>query len=295
MESLEFRGKVLIEALPYIQKFHGNVMVIKLGGHAMVNEKALDSVVKDIMLLHYVGIKTVVVHGGGPEISEKMEKLGKKPEFIAGLRITDSETMEIVEMVLDGIVNSKIVATFTRHGGKAVGLSGRDGMMILARKKSPEKVMMKGEEMHVDLGYVGEVERVNPEVLNLLLDRGFIPVISPIAIDRNGARLNLNADAVAGDLSVAIRARRLIMLTDVPGLLDDPSDEKSLISRISVNELERLVEEGRISGGMIPKVNACITAIKGGVERAHIINGSMSRSILLELFTDKGVGTMVEP
>lgn len=295
MESLEFRGKVLIEALPYIQKFHGNIMVIKLGGHAMVNEGALESVVKDIMLLHYVGIKPVVVHGGGPEISEKMEKMGKKPEFIAGLRITDRETMEIVEMVLDGIVNSKIVATFTRHGGKAVGLSGRDGMLILARKKSPRKVIMAGEEKHVDLGYVGEVESVNPEVLNLLLERDFIPVISPIAIDKNGARLNLNADAVAGELAVSLRAKRLIMMTDVQGLLEDPSNERSLISRIRIDELKNRLEEGRISGGMIPKVNACITAIKGGVERAHIINGSIARSILLELFTDTGVGTMVEP
>lgn len=295
MESLEFRGKVLIEALPYIQKFHGNVVVIKLGGHAMVNERALESVVKDIMLLHYVGIKTVVVHGGGPEISEKMEKMGKKPEFIAGLRVTDRETMEIVEMVLDGIVNSKIVAMFAKHGGKAVGLSGRDGMLIVAKKKSPKKVVMEGEEKHIDLGYVGEVESVNPDVLNLLLDSNFIPVISPIAIDRNGARLNLNADAVAGELAVALKARRLIMMTDVPGLLEDPSDTSTLISKIKVDELEKLLNDGKISGGMIPKINACLTAIKGGVERAHIIDGSMTHSILLELFTDEGVGTMVEP
>ena len=295
MESLEFRGKVLIEALPYIQKFHGNVMVIKLGGHAMVNERALENVVKDIMLLHYVGTKTVVVHGGGPEISEKMEKMGKKPEFIAGLRVTDRETMEIVEMVLDGIVNSKIVAMFAKHGGKAVGLSGRDGMLIVAKKKSPKKIVMEGEERHIDLGYVGEVESVNPEVLNLLLDSNFIPVISPIAIDRNGSRLNLNADAVAGELAVALKARRLIMMTDVPGLLEDPSDMNTLISKIKVEELEKLLNDGKISGGMIPKINACLTAIKGGVERAHIIDGSMTHSILLELFTDEGVGTMVEP
>jgi acetylglutamate kinase len=286
--------ELLVEALPYIREFHGKIMVIKIGGHAMVNYEVLEDTIRDIILLYFVGIKPVVVHGGGPEISEKMEKLGLKPKFIEGLRVTDSETMEVVEMVLDGKINSQIVTTFIRLGGKAVGLSGKDGLLIVAKKK--EMKMKKGdEEIIIDLGFVGETEYVNPEILKILLESGFIPVVSPVATDLSGNTYNLNADIVAGDIAAALKAKKLIMLTDVPGILKDLEDEKSLISRITVDELENMLISGLIAGGMKPKVEAVIRAVKGGVERAHIIDGSKPHSILLELFTREGIGTMVEP
>ena len=286
--------KVLVEALPYIKEFYGSCMVIKIGGHAMVNEKVLESTIKDILLLYFVGIKPIVVHGGGPEITEKMEKLGIKPKFVDGLRVTDRETMEIVEMVLDGKINSKIVTTFIKYGGRAVGLSGKDGLLIIARKKIIRK-RKNGEEVEIDLGFVGETEYVNPEILRVLIDHGYIPVISPVASDLEGNTYNINADIVAGHIASAIRAKKLIMLTDVPGILRDLKDPNSLISRMRVEELERMLEEGKIAGGMIPKVEAVLKALKGGVERAHIIDGSKEHAILLELFTKEGIGTMVEP
>ncbi len=290
MENVE----LLIEALPYIKEFHGATMVIKIGGHAMVDDRILEETIKDIVLLYFVGIKPVVVHGGGPEISEKMERLGLKPKFVEGLRVTDRETMEVVEMVLDGKVNSKIVTTFIRHGGKAVGLSGKDGLLIVARKK--EMRMKKGdEEVIVDLGFVGETEYVNPEILRILLENGFIPVVSPVATDLAGNTYNLNADTVAGDIAAALKAKKLIMLTDVPGILADPNDSSSLISKMRLSELEELQAKGVVRGGMKPKVEAIVRALKGGVEKAHIIDGSKPHSILLELFTREGVGTMIEP
>lgn len=287
------RVELLIEALPYIKEFHGTIMVIKIGGHAMIDDRILEETIKDIILLYFVGIKPVIVHGGGPEISEKMEKFGLKPKFIEGLRVTDKETMEIVEMVLDGKINSKIVTTFIRHGGKAVGISGKDGLLIVARKK--EMKMKKGEkEVIVDLGFVGETDYVNPEILRILLENGFIPVVSPVATDLAGNTYNLNADTVAGDIAAALKAKKLIMLTDVPGIMRDINDRNSLISKIKLGELLEMVEKGTIVGGMKPKVEAVIRALKGGVEKAHIIDGSKPHSILLELFTKKGVGTMVE-
>jgi acetylglutamate kinase len=286
--------ELLIEALPYIKDFHSTTMVIKIGGHAMVNDRVLEETIKDILLLYFVGIKPVVVHGGGPEISEKMERLGLKPKFVEGLRVTDRETMEVVEMVLDGKINSKIVTTFIRNGGKAVGLSGKDGLLVVARKK--EMKMRKGEEeIIVDLGFVGETEFVNPDIIRILLDNGFIPVISPVATDLAGNTYNLNADIVAGDIAAALKAKKLIMLTDVPGILREPENPSSLISRITLSELEEMKRIGVLKGGMIPKVEAVIKALKSGVERAHIINGSRPHSILIELFTKEGIGTMVEP
>ncbi len=290
MENVE----LLVEALPYIKEFHGTTMVIKIGGHAMVNEKVLEETIKDVLLLHYVGIKPVVVHGGGPEISEKMERLGIKPKFVEGLRVTDEQTMEVVEMVLDGKINSKIVTTFIRYGGKAVGLSGKDGLMLVARKK--EMRMKRGdEEVIVDLGYVGETEYVNPQILDVLLDNGYIPVVSPVASDLAGKVYNLNADTVAGDIAAALKAKKLIMLTDVPGILRDPSDPSSLVRTMRVSELEEMVNSGIIVGGMKPKVEAVIRALRGGVEKAHVIDGSKPHAILLELFTKEGIGTMVVP
>ncbi len=290
MENVE----LLVEALPYIKEFHGTTMVIKIGGHAMVNEKVLEETIKDVLLLHYVGIKPVVVHGGGPEISEKMERLGIKPKFVEGLRVTDEQTMEVVEMVLDGKINSKIVTTFIRYGGKAVGLSGKDGLMLVARKK--EMRMKRGdEEVIVDLGYVGETEYVNPQILDVLLDNGYIPVVSPVASDLAGKVYNLNADTVAGDIAAALKAKKLIMLTDVPGILRDPSDPSSLVRAMRVSELEEMMNSGIIAGGMKPKVEAVIRALRGGVEKAHVIDGSKPHAILLELFTKEGIGTMVVP
>ncbi len=287
------RVQAIVEALPFIREFHGSCMVIKIGGNAMVSEEALEKTIRDVLLLYFVGIKPVVVHGGGPEISEKMEKLGIKPKFVDGLRITDEATLEVVEMVLDGKINSKIVTTFIKNGGKAVGLSGRDGLLVIARKKVKKK--REGEkEVIIDLGYVGETEYVNPDVLQILMERGFIPVVSPVAADLEGRCYNVNADVVAGNIAAALKAKKLIMLTDVPGILRDVSDPESLISRMSLKELEEMLERGKLAGGMVPKAEAVVHALKGGVEKAHIIDGSREHAILLELFTRKGIGTMIE-
>ncbi len=284
---------VLVEALPYIRDFHGSCMVIKMGGHAMVDKDIMESTIKDILLLYYVGIKPVIVHGGGPEISSKMEQMGIKPKYVDGLRITDKETMEVVEMVLDGKVNSQIISTFIRNGGKAVGISGKDGLLIIARKKEIKKIE-DNKEVSIDLGHVGETEYINPEILEVLTDKGLIPVISPVAADLEGETYNINADIVAGNVAASLKAKKLIMLTDVPGLMDDPDDKSSVISQIKTDELERKLNNNELRSGMIPKAEAIIAALKGGVERAHIINGSKEHSILLELLTREGTGTMVE-
>ena len=295
-ESVEKLAKVqaIVETLPYIKEFHGSCMVIKIGGNAIVKEDMLEKTIRDILLLYFVGIKPVVVHGGGPEISEKMEKFGIKPKFVDGLRITDEATLEVVEMVLDGKINSKIVTTFIKNGGKAVGLSGKDGLLVIARKKVKKK-MEGSREVIIDLGYVGETEYVNPEILQILMDNGFIPVVSPVAADLEGKLYNINADLVAGNIAAALKAKKLIVLTDVPGILGDLKDPDSLVSRMSVGELEDMLKSGKLTGGMVPKAEAVIQALKEGVEKAHIINGSKEHAILLELFTKKGIGTMVVP
>ncbi|AKB84692.1 acetylglutamate kinase [Methanococcoides methylutens] len=287
------RENVLIEALPYIRDFYGSVMVIKVGGHAMVNPSVMSDIIQDVVLLRFVGIHPVIVHGGGPEITEKMERMGKKPEFVGGLRITDDETMEIARMVLVGNINTKIVSLIGKHGGKGVGLSGKDGKMIMAKRKGTQKIMIEDVEHDVDLGWVGETEIINPELINIVTANDYIPVISPIAMDAEGNALNINADTVAGDLADALHAKKLILMTDVPGVLRDQSDTSSRISRISVDDVEPLIEEGVIGGGMIPKMRSAKASVIGGVERVHIIDGSVSHSVLLELFTDKGIGTMV--
>jgi len=284
---------ILVEALPYIRDFHGSSMVIKTGGHAMVSDSVLESTIKDILLLYFVGIKPVVVHGGGPEISEKMEKLGIKSKFVDGLRITDKETMEIVEMVLDGKINSKIVSTFIRNGGKAVGISGKDGLLIVAKKKEIRK-FDGDKEVVIDLGHVGEAELINPEIIEVLIDKGLIPVISPVAADLMGETYNLNADIVAGNIAAALKAKKLIMLTDVPGILSNPDDRNSLIPRLKLNDLEKMLEGNELRKGMIPKCEAILAALRGGVEKAHVIDGSKEHSLLVELFTKEGIGTMIE-
>lgn len=286
------REEILIEALPYIREFYGSKIVIKLGGHALVDESIMDKVTQDIVLLRFVGICPVVVHGGGPEITRYMERLGKKPEFIGGLRITDYETMEIARMVLVGNVNERIVSLIGKHGGKGLGLSGNDGSLIVARKKRKQTVGVEGEKREVDLGWVGEIDRINAEILTITSEKGYIPVISPIAVDTEGNSLNVNADSVAGEVAHALKAKKLIMLTDVPGILRDPADPTSLISRARPEEIKELIAKKVIGGGMIPKVEAGLRAASAGVT-VHIIDGREPHSILLELFTDEGIGTMI--
>jgi acetylglutamate kinase len=284
---------ILIEALPYIREFHDSIMVIKVGGHAMVDAKIMEDIVKDVVLLRYVGIHPIIVHGGGPEITQKMEAMGKKSEFVAGLRITDDETLEIARMVLVGNINTKIVSLIGLNGGKGLGLSGKDGQLIMAKKKALQRIMYEGKEHEVDLGWVGDVELINPEILIIAAGKGYIPVVAPIAVDEKGNSLNINADTVAGDIAVAMRAKKLILMTDVPGVLQKIGDESSRISRIQIDTVDDLIQKGIISGGMIPKIRSAADGVKRGVEKVHIIDGSKSHSILLELFTDQGIGTMI--
>ena len=280
---------VLIEALPYIKKFHDKKILIKYGGHAMVDDEAKSSTARDTVLLKYVGMKPLIVHGGGPEISRSMDKLGKEPKFIKGLRVTDEETMEIIEMVLVGKISTEIVSELIKHDGQAISLSGKDSSLIFAHKKAASKI----DEEIVDLGLVGEVDCINTDLLDMFLDNNYIPVISPVGIANDGTSLNLNADTAAGEVASAVGAEKLIILTDVPGVLRDPDDPSSLIQKISVDEVPGLIEEGIISGGMIPKIETCVNAIENGVQSCHIIDGRKKHSLLLEVFTTEGIGTMI--
>ena len=280
------RAQVLSEALPYLRRYHGRTMVIKYGGAAMVDEPLKRAVMQDVVLLHLVGIRPVLVHGGGPEISETMKKLGKEPTFVNGLRVTDAETIEIVEMVLAGKTNKGIVSLIEQYGGKAVGLSGKDGSLFVARR------MRSGD---TDLGFVGEVVAVNTAVLRPLAEHGFIPVIASVAVGEEGETLNINADHVAGQLAAALRAEKLILLTDVPGLLEDVARPETLLSEVDAQQARELLASGRVERGMIPKVEACLTALQGGVPRAHILDGRRPHVLLSELFTDRGAGTMLYP
>lgn len=285
------REDVLMEALPYIRRFHGKTLVIKLGGHAMVDGAILDTVVRDVVLLQLIGMRIVLVHGGGPEITEKMKALGKEPKFVGGLRITDDETLEVAQMVLVGKINSKIVSLISKEGGRAVGISGNDANLIIARKMERQKVRIENREEEVDLGHVGEIEEVRPDVLNTLLDNGYIPVIAPLAIDRAGNDLNINADTAAGEIAISLNAYKLISMTDVDGIMD--RDRTKVFRQMTKSEAERLIKTGDISEGMIPKVLAVIRAIQGGVTYSHIINGNRKHNLILELFTADGVGTML--
>ena len=286
---------ILIEALPYIKKFHKKKIMIKYGGHAMIDTEAMSSTARDTVLLKYVGMKPMVVHGGGPEISRSMNKLGKQPKFIGGLRITDQETMEIVKMVLVGKINTDIVSNICLHGGKGVGISGKDNHLIKARKRAPQVVVddKTGEEKTVDLGLVGEIENVNAEIIEMLTANEYIPIVSPIGVDNKANTLNLNADTVAGDIAAEINAEKFIILTDVPGILEDPNDPETLIKRVRVDEIMELIDKGIVTDGMIPKVETCVNAIENGVKSAHIIDGRIKHSVLLEIFTKRGIGTMI--
>ena len=284
---------ILVDALPYIKKFHNKKIMIKYGGHAMIDENAMASTARDTVLLKYVGMKPVVVHGGGPEITRSMKKLGKEPKFIKGLRVTDEETMGIVKMVLVGNINTDIVSNLCANDGKGVGLSGKDSDLIVARKKLHQIENDEGEIEEIDLGLVGEIEKINPEILEILTENDYIPVVSPIGVAKNGKTLNLNADTVAGGIAGEIDAEKLIILTDVPGVLRDPKDPSTLIQKIKVDEVPKLIEDGIISGGMIPKIETCVEAINNGVKSAHILDGRVEHSLLLEVFTTEGVGTMI--
>ena len=282
---------VLIEALPYIKKFHDKKILIKYGGHAMIDEESMSSTARDTVLLKYVGMKPLIVHGGGPEISRSMKKLGKEPEFIQGLRVTDEETMEIIEMVLAGKISYDIVSELIKHDGDAISLSGKDSTLILAHKQGTKKV--EGSDEEIDLGLVGEIECINKNLLDMFVDNDYIPVISPIGSAKDGSSLNLNADTAAGEVASAVKAEKLIILTDVPGVLRDPDDPSSLIQKIRISEVPQLIEDGIITGGMIPKIETCVKAVENGVKSCHIIDGRKNHSILFEIFTTNGIGTMI--
>ncbi len=281
MKDLILRVNTLTEALPYIKKFYGKTMVIKYGGAAQTLESLKHLFAKDIVLLRYVGMKPVVIHGGGHEITRIMEKMGKTSEFIGGKRVTDDETMDIVEMVLSGKINKEIVALINHHGGQAVGLSGTDGTMIEAKK------------LHEDMGLVGEVQAINPQIINTLDEAGFIPVIAPVGIGEDNKKYNINADTSAAAIAVALKADKFIFLTDTPGILRDPEDADSLISTIHIDEIDGLIKDGVVGGGMIPKLIAAREAVIAGVSKVHIIDGRLPHALLLELFTDAGIGTEV--
>jgi len=281
---------VLAEALPYIQHFHGRTIVIKYGGNAMTDEALKHSFARDVVLMKLVGMNPVVVHGGGPQIGQLLERIGKKSEFVEGLRVTDSETIDVVEMVLGGLVNKNIVALINAHGGRAVGLSGKDGELIRARKLVLRKEGATDDADIVELGYVGEIESINPSVVDTLDEGDFIPVIAPIGAGQDGKTYNINADTVAGKLAVTLGAEKLILLTNAPGVLDQQGE---LLTGLSESRVEELIQEGVISGGMLPKVRCALDAVSEGVRTATISDGRVPHATLLETLTDQGIGTQI--
>lgn len=286
------KADVLIEALPYMQKFAGKTIVVKYGGNAMINEELKRNVIKDIILMKCVGMRPVVVHGGGPEITGMLTQMGKKSEFVSGLRVTDEETVEIAEMVLVGKINTEIVSLLNQHGARAIGLNGKDADLIVAAKHLA-KVLENGQTKEVDIGYVGDVTKINPSILRILLDNNFIPVIAPTGVGLKGETYNINADYVAGEIAAALGAEKLLLITDVEGIYRDFNDKSSFISTLSVYEAEQMIREKQIDGGMIPKVEACLRALAGGAAKTHIIDGRKPHSLLIEVFTDTGIGTEV--
>jgi acetylglutamate kinase len=277
------KAKILSEALPYIREFSGRTVVVKYGGHAMENAELAELFASDVVLMRLVGMNPVVVHGGGPQITELMRRLGKEPEFVDGRRVTDTETVDIVRMALVGKVNREIVAAVNRHGSYAVGLSGEDAGLIRVEQRDPK------------LGYVGDIREIDPTIVHRLIREELIPVIATVGVDDEGQAYNINADTVAGAIAEALDAEKLVYLTDVTGVYGDWPDESSLISRIDVAGLEKLVGSGKVSEGMIPKLESCVAALQNGVRRAHILDGRLPHALLLEFFTREGVGTMVHP
>ncbi len=291
MEDTINKAKVLIEALPYIRKFYDKTIVIKYGGNAMIDEDLKENFALDVVLMRYIGLNPVIVHGGGPQIGKVLAQMGKKTEFVEGMRVTNSETMDVVEMVLVGKVNKEIVGLINRHGGKAAGLSGKDGQLILAKKMNIYRNTKDGSPPEaVDIGMVGEVASVNPSIILAMEERGFIPVIAPVGVGEGGESYNINADLVAGKIASALKAEKLILLTDVPGIVDE-GDE--LIRTLDVGRARKLLEKGVIMGGMIPKVHCCLNALQEGVIKTHIIDGRVEHTLLLEIFTDEGIGTQI--
>jgi len=291
IQSSMERAEILLEALPYIKRFYNKTIVIKYGGHAMVDDELKDKFAQDIVMMKYIGINPVVVHGGGPQIGALLKKLGKESKFIQGMRVTDEETMNIVEMVLVGMVNKEIVGLINRHGGNAVGLSGKDGNLIKAEKYylSEEKVKNTPPEI-IDIGLVGKVKNINSALIVSLSQNAFIPVIAPTGIGDAGETYNINADIVAGEIAAALQADKLLLLTDVEGVL---GKDKKLINAMNDKEAMKLIADGVVEGGMFPKVKCCLKALKNGVKKAHIIDGRLKHAILLEVFTDKGIGTEI--
>ncbi len=276
------RAKVLIQAMPYIKKYTGETIVVKYGGNAMINEDLKSAVMSDLVLMQLVGINVVLVHGGGPEINAMLDAVGKESRFENGMRVTDKETIDIVQMVLAGKVNKSLVQLLENHGGKAIGLCGLDGRLLMA-----EKLVSS-----VDLGYVGEIKEVNPAPLNNAMQNGYIPIVATVAGGYDGNVYNINADLAAAQIAAKLGAKKLILMTDIRGLLRDVNDDESLISVVNVSEVPMLKRDGIIKGGMIPKIDCCVEAVRNGVNRAHIIDGRLEHSILLELFSDEGIGTM---
>ena len=276
----ELKASILIQALPYIQKYYGKIIVVKYGGNAMINDDLKEAVMGDVVLLNLIGIKVVLVHGGGPEINDMLKKINKKSEFINGLRVTDKETMDIVQMVLAGKVNKSLVQMINEKGGSALGLCGADGEMIITKKL---------DDVH---GFVGEITEINTKIINDALNNGYIPVISTVGCDREGNTYNVNADTAASRIAGALKAESLISMTDIIGLLRDVNDPTTLIKEVNVSEVKELINDGIISGGMIPKVDCCVDAIRRGVNKSFIIDGRVPHSILIEVLTDEGIGTM---
>ena len=284
--------QTLVEALPYLSKFKNKTIVVKYGGNAMLNDELKNKVLQDIVFLQCAGMRPVVVHGGGPEITRMLMQDGKKSEFVSGLRVTDAESVGIAEMALVGKINTDLVARLNTLGGKAVGLNGKDATLIQAKKHLAD-VYENGEVNLVDIGYVGNVEKVNTELIDVLLNAGFIPVIAPTGVGAQGETYNINADSVAGEVAGALKAEKLLVLTDVRGIYSDYRDENSFISTLTFEKAQELIIRGKIDGGMIPKVRACITALSGGAKKTHIIDGRAEHTILMEILSDKGVGTEV--
>jgi len=291
MQNLIDKADVLLEALPYIQRFFNKTIVIKYGGHAMDDEDLKVSFIRDVILMRYIGLNPVIVHGGGPQIDGMLQKVGKKSKFVEGMRVTDEETMDIVEMVLVGKINKEIVALINQHGGQAVGLSGMDGNLIRARKLWIPRPGKEAQEKELlDIGLVGEVEAINPHLVENIMNNKWIPVIAPVGVGPSGEMYNINADLVAGKVASSLKAEKFILLTDVEGVLDG---EKKLISTMNAEIARGYLRKGTIAGGMIPKVNCCLEALREGVRKTHIIDGRVKHAILLEIFTDEGIGTQI--
>jgi acetylglutamate kinase len=282
------KAQILAEALPYIRRFHGKTIVVKYGGNAMTDEKLKHSFARDVVLLKLVGMDPVVVHGGGPQIDEMLKRIGKKGEFIQGMRVTDSETMDVVEMVLGGLVNKDIVNLINQHGGRAIGLTGKDGSFIRARKMLVQNKDDAAEMLDID--QVGEIQSIDPEVISLLESREFIPVVAPIGVGEDGQSYNINADLVAGKLAEVLRAEKLILLTNTPGVLDKNGN---LLTGLTPKQVDGLFADGTIHGGMLPKIGSALDAAKSGVKSVHIIDGRVEHALLLEVLTDQGVGTLI--